>query len=153
MSPNNPNQPKSPYANAAGAYDQHAQKHTPDQREVEARVLLKANRAFKELQKNWSSVSQEDLNDVLTYNRQIWLMFVDTAMEDNSSERPKDLRTNIANLGVFIFNHTLDVLATPAPEKLDILIEINSDIAAGLMTRKQPDENAAEESKTTPENV
>lgn len=127
--------PNNPYAAAAGAYDRHAQQHTPDQRETEARVLLKANKAFSDIQKRWDSVSQEELDEALKYNRQIWMMFVDTAMEDNSPDRPLALRNNIANLGVFIFNHTLEVLAHPKPEKLNILIEINREIAAGLMTR------------------
>lgn len=124
-----------PYAAAAGAYDQHAQAHTPDQRETEGRVLLKAIKAFQELQKNWDNVSREDLDDCLKYNRQIWMMFVDTAVEDDSAERPLALRNNIANLGVFIFNHTLNVLADPAPEKLNVLIDINREVAAGLMAK------------------
>lgn len=138
--------PNNPYASAAGAYDQHAQKHTPNQRELEARVLLKANRAFKEAQQKWDSLSREDLDEVLKYNRQIWMMFVDNAVEDDSPDRPTELRNNIASLGVFIFNHTLDILADPKPEKLDILIEVNAEIAAGLMT-KPKSEGAPDASK------
>jgi flagellar biosynthesis activator protein FlaF len=126
--------PHNPYASAAGAYDSHAQAHTPNQRELEARILLKAAKAFKELQDNWEDVTQEQLDDVLTYNRQVWMMFVDTAIEDEDPERSNSLRSNIANLGNFIFNHTLGILADPKKEKLDILIEINREIAAGLMT-------------------
>ncbi|MCB9996519.1 MAG: flagellar biosynthesis regulator FlaF [Rhodospirillales bacterium] len=131
--------PSNPYAAAAGAYDTHAQKHTPDQRETEARVLLKAAKAFQDIQKRWDQISREDLDECLKYNRQIWMMFVDTAIEDEGGERPVELRNNIANLGVFIFNHTLEVLADPQPQKLDILIEINREIAAGLMTRPKPE--------------
>lgn len=124
-----------PYAAAAGAYDKHAQQHTPDQRETEARVLLKAVKNFQDIKARWDSVSQEELDECLKYNRQVWMMFVDTALEDNSPDRPVALRNNIANLGVFIFNHTLEILADPKPEKFDILIEINREIAAGLMTK------------------
>ena len=124
-----------PYAAAAGAYDQNAQAHTPDQRELEARILLKAAKVFQNLKDNWTDVTQEALDDALSYNRQIWMMFVDTAMEDNSPDRPMELRNNIASLGVFIFNHTLEILADPKPEKLDVLMEINREIAAGLMTK------------------
>ena len=89
------------------------------------------------------SSTQEQIDDVLTYNRQIWLMFVDTAIEDEDPERPIELRNNIANLGMFVFNHTLDILAAPEKGKFDILIDINREIAAGLMTN--PD-NAQEDS-------
>ena len=149
MSNNNQGKPplqNNPYAAAAGAYDQNAQQHTPDQREMEARVLLKAVRAFQDIQKRWDDVSREELDECLKYNRQIWMMFVDTAVEDDSGDRPIELRNNIANLGVFIFNHTLDVLADPKPQKLDILIDINREIAAGLMTSVK--NNPAEDKKS-----
>lgn len=133
-----PQKPSNPHAAAAGAYAQNAQSHTPDPRELEARVLIKAAQAMRELQHNWDERQPTDLDDVLTYNRQIWLMFVDTAVEDKSPDRPQELRNNIANLGLFIFNHTLGILSDPKKEKLNILIEINQDIAAGLMTRPQP---------------
>lgn len=130
--------PNNPHAAAAGAYGKHAQQHTPDQRETEARVLLKAVSAFQDIKKRWDTVKPEELDDALKYNRQVWMMFVDTAVEDDSSGRPMALRNNIANLGVFIFNHTLNILADPKPEKLDILIDINREIAAGLMTKPDP---------------
>lgn len=141
--PGPPRPSNNPYAAAAGAYDKHAQQHTPDQRETEARVLMKATKAFQDLQKRWDQVSREELDECLKYNRQVWMMFVDTAIEDGGSDRPLALRNNIANLGVFIFNHTLDILADPQPGKLDILIDINREIAAGLMSRPKTAEEQA----------
>ncbi|HEY8191029.1 MAG TPA: flagellar biosynthesis regulator FlaF [Alphaproteobacteria bacterium] len=131
------NKPHNPHASAAGTYGRHAQVHTPDQREMEARVLLKAANKMQELQKDWDAVSAEMLDEVLRFNRQIWMMFVDTAVEDDNPARPKDLRSNIANLGIFIFNRTVEVLSKPEKEKLNILIEINREIAAGLMTKQE----------------
>lgn len=146
MSESNPNQPAhqgKSHATAAGAYGKHAQKHTPDQREVEARVLLNAANKFQKLQTDWSSITAESLEDALNHNRQIWMMFVDNATNDPSADRPRELRSNIANLGAFIFRHTMAVLAEPKKEKLNILIEINREIAAGLMT-KPPVDSAAQ---------
>lgn len=139
-------QPNNPHAKAAGAYDQHARSHTPDQRELEARVLLKAAAQMQQLQEKWEDMTTDELDDVLSYNRQIWLMFVDTAVEDQDPARPVALRNNIANLGLFIFKHILDILARPQKAKLDILIEINREIAAGLMS-KQEKEDAKENTK------
>lgn len=129
-----PGSPQNPHAAAAGAYATHAQAHTPDQRELEARVLLKSAQKLQDLRDNWEQVTPETLDEILRYNRQIWLMFVDTAVEDDSPERPIELRNNIANLGVFIFKRTLEILSDPKKEKLSILIEINREIAAGLMS-------------------
>ena len=33
---------------------------------------------------------------------------------------------------MFVFQRTVDTLATPAPQKLDVLININMNIAKGL---------------------
>ena len=124
-----------PYAQAAGTYGGHAQKHTPDQRELEARVLQKATRMLQDIQNNWDEALQdkERLPETLKYNRQIWLLFYDTALENPDGDRPSDLRSNIVNLANFIFKHEMDILAKPEKSKLNILIEINSNIAAGLM--------------------
>lgn len=138
-----PLQQNNPYAKAAGTYDQHARSHTPDQRELEARVLLKAARKMQQLQEHWDGITAEELDDVLNYNRQIWLMFVDTAIEDGDPGRPTTLRNNIANLGLFIFKHILDILAAPKKDKLDILIEINREIATGLMTKQKTENEKA----------
>jgi flagellar protein FlaF len=130
--------PNNPHASAAGAYGQHAQKHTPDQRELEGRVLLKAAGMIKALQDDWDNIDPVKLEETLTYNRQIWMLFYDTALENPENpggiERPNDLRSNIINLANFVFKRQLEILVTPEKQKLDILININREIAAGLMT-------------------
>lgn len=133
--PPNPPSRNNPYAAAAGAYGDNAQKHTPDQRELEARVLLKSAQFMKDMQNNWTNVDMALLEETLKYNRQIWVMFYDTALENPEGNRPGDLRSNIINLANFIFKREMEIMADPAPEKLNILISINQDIAAGLMTR------------------
>lgn len=124
-----------PYAQAAGAYGDHAQKHTPDQREVEARVLLKSAKMMKDMQNDWEHVTRELLAETLQYNRQIWMMFYDTALENTEGDRPDDLRSNIINLANFIFKRELEILGDKdrTAQQLDILININREIAAGLM--------------------
>ena len=126
-----------PYASATGTYDQHAQDHTGDPRELEARVLLKSVRKMQALQNNWENVKAAEIDDVLRYNRNIWMMFVDNATAKDNVGHTLEVRTNIANLGNFIFKHSLKVLSKPSPEQLNILIKINREIAAGLMTRPE----------------
>lgn len=135
MSSNTP--PHNPYAQAASAYGDNAQKNTPDQRELEARVLMKAAKMMKDLQDTWDEQEKGDLETILKYNRQIWMMFYDTAIENKEGEpeRPSDLRSNIINLANFIFKRELDILSAPAKNKLDTLININKEIASGLTTK------------------
>lgn len=132
-----PNKPtNNPYAQAAGAYDQSAQNHTPDQRQLEGRVLLKAAKMIHDMQENWDNVDNDALEDTLKYNRQIWMMFYDTALENPDGDRSDNLRSNIINLANFIFKREVDILAEPKKEKLDVLVNINKEIAAGLMARQ-----------------
>jgi flagellar protein FlaF len=148
-----PNQPPSnPYASAAGAYGTNAQKHSEDPREVEARVLLKSANFLQDLQANWDNMDTEVLHETLKYNRNIWMMFHDTAMQNPDDARPQDLRNNIFNLANFIFKRELDIIAKPEKRKLDILISINRDIAAGLLTGVQNDaKNNPAQSGGTPQ--
>ena len=139
-----PNNQNNPYAQAAGAYGDHAQKHTPDQRELEARVLLKSAKMLSDLQNDWDALTQELLDTTLQYNRQIWMMFYDTALENPENNRPNDLRSNIVNLANFIFKRELDIRSKPEKNKLDVLININKEIAAGLMTKPASESAAGE---------
>lgn len=128
------NQPhNNPYASAAGAYGTHSQKHTNDPRELEARVLLKAAQFMVDLQNEWDNRPKEALEDILKYNRNIWMMFYDTAVENTEGTRPEALRNNIYNLANFVFKRELDIISKPEKSKIDILIKINRDIANGLM--------------------
>ena len=139
MPPNPP--PNNPYAQAAGAYGDNAQKNTPDQRELEGRILLKAAKMIKDLQDDWDNVNTELLESTLKYNRQVWMVFYDTALENPDGDRPNDLRSNIVNLANFIFKRELDIMSDPQAQKLDVLININREIAAGLMTKPQSQED------------
>jgi flagellar protein FlaF len=47
---------------------------------------------------------------------------------------PDDLRGSLLSLARFIDKHTVDIIADPKPEKLDVLISINRELAGGLFT-------------------
>lgn len=129
--------PNNPYAKAAGAYNTSAHKNEPEQRQLEGRILLKAAKMLRDLQDDWENVNSDILESTLRYNRQVWMVFYDTALENPEGNRPNDLRSNIINLANFIFKRELDIMAAPEKKKLDILVNINKEIAAGLMTRTQ----------------
>ncbi|HEY0901894.1 MAG TPA: flagellar biosynthesis regulator FlaF, partial [Micavibrio sp.] len=100
------------------------------------------------LQAKWDSgITAEELTEILTFNRQIWMMFVDTAIENTGEGHSLELRNNIVNLGNFIFKHTIEVMANPKKEKLDILIELNREIAGGLL--QNPGGQAPQDSSPT----
>lgn len=143
-SKDNPNQ--NIHAAAADLYGNNIQKNTPDQRELEAHVLLKSAKFLSDIQQNWDNITPEILEETLKYNRQIWMMFYDTALENTEGDRPNDLRSNIVNLANFVFKRELEVIGAPSKEKLNILISINREIAAGLMA------NSNQAQSATPDN-
>ena len=58
-----------------------------------------------------------------------------TSVTEQDNPLPAQVRQNIANLGIFVMNHTLSLMAEPKREKLAPLININRELAAGLMGR------------------
>lgn len=108
------------------------QKTTMSGREMEASVLTKAAQNLKECQQNWNAADRDaKLDAALKYNQKIWSIFqAELSKDDNPL--PKKLREDILSLSIFIDKRTFDVMAFPTPEKLNILVNININIAAGL---------------------
>jgi len=48
---------------------------------------------------------------------------------------PATIRQNVANLGLFVMNHTLVMMREPKREQVSSLISINRELAAGLLGR------------------
>jgi len=94
-------------------------------------VLLKAATQLKQLQDRFETATEEEIEETLVYNRKLWTIFA-TAVSDENSPLPKPIRQNIASLAVFIFKHTLDISIYPEARKLNVLININREIASGL---------------------
>lgn len=108
------------------------QKTTMSDREMEASVLTKAARLIKECQQNWETKgNSKNLDEALKYNQKIWSIFqAELSKDDNPL--PKKLREDLLSLSIFIDKRTFDIMAYPSPEKLNILVNININIAAGL---------------------
>jgi flagellar protein FlaF len=123
---------------AASAYSKVAQA-TQSPRELEAAILMKAATKLQAVRDDWTG-KRPDLFEALTYNRKLWTILVSSATED-SNPLPAAVKQNVANLSLFVFNHTLEMMMAPAPERLGILININRELAAGL--RAAPPAQAA----------
>lgn len=109
-----------------------AQKATMSGREIEALALTKAALQLKRCQVNWDPKDKDETrSDALKFNLQIWsILQGELAKEDNPL--PIKLRNDLLTLSVFINKRTFDVMAFPSAQKLDILININLNLAAGL---------------------
>jgi flagellar protein FlaF len=119
-------------SNAAQAYARTSQATAPP-REIEAQALLKAARQLQEIQTNWSG-PDKNMHKALLFNRRLWSIFMSAAAVDENPQ-PLEVRQNIANIGLFVMQQTVDMQMSPDPTKLKPLIDINCNIAAGLAGR------------------
>ena len=117
---------------AAQAYGAVARKvATP--RETEADKLLFAAQQLAGVRDAWDSKKME-LPAALLNNRKLWsVLIADVTSPDNPL--PQELRQNVANIGIFVMKQTVAVMDDPKPEKLGSLININRELAAGLLGR------------------
>jgi flagellar protein FlaF len=117
---------------AAQAYKDVA-RQTSNPRELEANLLLQAAARLQTVCDGWDQ-HRSRLDEVLLYNRKLWSVFL-SEVTDIANPLPREVRQNVANLGLFVMNQTVAVLSDPRPEKLGSLININRELAAGLLGR------------------
>jgi flagellar protein FlaF len=116
----------------AQAYGQVA-RQIANPRELEASLLLKAASQLQAISDAWDR-RNGDLNAALLYNRKLWTVFMSSAMRADNP-LPIEVRRNVANLGMFVINQTMSLISDPRPQRLGSLININRELAAGLMGR------------------
>jgi len=122
------------YNNAMQAY-QKVEKATISGRETEARVLTQGAIKLQVCQKNWQDGNDGDLDEALKYNQKIWSIF-QTELANSENPLPDSLKKDLLKLAAFIDKRIFETMSYPSPEKLNIIIKINQNIAAGL--RKLP---------------
>lgn len=114
---------------------QAVERNTLEGRELEAMVLSKAAVILQSVCNEWDAGDRlERLDEALRYNQRLWTFLqVELAKDDNPL--PLSIRQNLLTLSKFIDKRTFEIMASPAREKLDILVNINQNIAAGLRGR------------------
>lgn len=118
-------------SNAAQAYARTSQT-SASPREIEAQALLKAARKLQSAA--IAGASQDTIDDALVFNRKLWSIFVTEAMRDDNPQ-PVATRQNLANIGVFVLSQSAALQVKPETDKLQALIDINCNLAAGLAGR------------------
>jgi flagellar protein FlaF len=114
---------------ATKAYGAVAQQ-TASPRELEASLLLQAASRLQAIHDQWDG-AKEELDGALLFNRKLWSVFLSSVTRPEHN-LPADVRQNVANLGIFVFNRTLSIMTNPKRDALGSLININRELAAGL---------------------
>ena len=120
------------YSSPLQAYET-VNKITMSGREIEAAVLNQAALKLRECQDNWKADDRnERLDAALNFNQQIWSILQGELLKAENP-LPKKIRQNLLALSAFIDKRIFEIMAFPSPEKLNIVIDINRNIAAGLI--------------------
>ena len=107
-------------------------KTTMSGREIEAAVLTKAACKLRECQHNWDNEDgKQKLNEALKYNQLIWNIFQGELKKDDNP-LDKRLRADLLRLSALVDRQIFDTMGDPSPDKLNLVIDINNNIAAGL---------------------
>jgi len=101
-------------------------------REIEALVLTKAAYLLTYCVNNWHDPDRHaKLDEALKFNQSIWSIFQSELIKTDHP-LPQKIREDLLKLSLFIDKRIMDIMIAPSPEKLNIIININLNIAAGL---------------------
>lgn len=117
------------YETAARTYE-HRRAKGGNPRETEGRALLESARRMSEAQKKPDD--KTGLSEVARLNWRLWTI-LQAELCAPECALPPEIRTNMLNLSNFIDKRMVGILADPQADKLDILININRQIASGLL--------------------
>lgn len=85
--------------------------------------------------------------EVVRLNWRLWTI-IQAEQSDPECTTPREIREGLLNLSNFVDKRSLEILATPDQEKIDVLISINRNIAAGLLGLDLTPEQRAERDQT-----
>lgn len=121
------------FASARRAYES-GTKAAPSGRELEAAALFKAARQLEGCRQEWQAPDLDRrLDEALRYTQRLWTFFQGEWMADDCP-LPANLRSNLLRLSAFVDRRTFEMMSQPTSQGLQALIEIDRQIAAGLMT-------------------
>lgn len=107
-----------------------AQKEGLSQNELESRAFICTASALNRIKEHWDTEKQH-LPEALEKNKLLWSVIA-SAMKEDDCPQPQSVRNSILQLSAFVFKRTFELLGQPRPEGLDVLININMNIARGL---------------------
>ena len=117
------------------------QKSSMGPREVEAMAFTKAALTLEEAK---SKIDDYDnYASALKFNQLLWTI-IQADIVDKANQLPPEIKANILSLSIFVDRQTITALADSQESHLDVLIDINKNLAEGLLTT--PDKAEQEDS-------
>jgi len=125
------------------AYNQQ-QKQNLSPREVEAMAFTKAALLLEEAKALTEDI--EGFSKSLRFNHLLWTIMQADITEDEN-QLPPEIKANVMSLSIFVDKQTTKALRSADGKDLDVLININRNLAAGL--RIDPEDESAVEANNT----
>ena len=113
------------------AYAQ-TQKSSLSPREVEAMAFTKAALTLDEAKGKLDDY--DAYAAALKFNQLLWTI-IQADIVDKENKLPPQIKANILSLSIFVDKQTIKALANVKAEHLEVLININKNLAEGLMTK------------------
>lgn len=110
-------------------------------RETEGRALLEAARRLAVARDNPDDT--RTMLETVRLNWRLWTIF-QSEVSAPASPLPAELKNNVLTLCNFIDKRTVELLSAPDAQKLEVLISINRNIAAGLLNDAGGERTAVE---------
>lgn len=106
-------------------------KTTAGPRDLEASLLVQA---ANKLQAVVSGIvtDTEEMRAALRYNRKLWTI-LSTSATAAENPLPNQIKENIGNIALFVLPQCVELELNPVPQKMGSLVNINRELAAGLM--------------------
>lgn len=112
------------------AYQQQ-QKRNLSPREVEAMAFTKAALMLEDAKKFVGNIGE--YSKALRFNHLLWTI-IQADLTDPENQLPPEIKANVMSLSIFVDKQTTKALRSTTPTDLDVLININRNLAAGLRT-------------------
>ena len=97
---------------------------------TEAWALIEAARRMAEA--TTAENANEAMRETLRLNWRLWTIF-QAELSGEESTVPDEVRLNMLTLCKFVDLHTVDAIRKPTAEKIAVLVDINRNIAGGLL--------------------
>jgi flagellar protein FlaF len=81
-----------------------------------------------------TTIDSEEIREAIRYNRKLWTILA-TSATAAENPLPPQIKQNIGNIAVFVLPQCVELEANPVPQRMGSLININRELAAGLMQR------------------
>ena len=126
------------------AYAQ-TQKSSMSSREGEAMAFTKAALKLEDVKKSLDDY--DAYASALKFNQLLWTI-IQADIVDQENQLSDQLKANILSLSIFVDRQTIKALADTSEQHLDVLININKNLAEGLLTQTENPQVEASVSST-----